>query len=211
MKKIASFILLLLVSEFAFPQTETVPYVVGKFTEIAKLFESGTSHVEQISAINKSIEKIQFSAIPNGLIVREDNKETKEDIVDFFYHPKYIDELLKKGIVEKKAQELYKNYGKQKKGKCLYINVQSIKSRKTAHLAIKTKGETNIAIIAQPFGRIYTKFGDEINGMNTSLDMNAHKGSISCYKKYYHGNHYKILLEITNVTNRDISVTIISD
>lgn len=115
MKKIASFILLLLVSEFAFPQTETVPYVVGKFTEIAKLFESGTSHVEQISAINKSIEKIQFSAIPNGLIVREDNKETKEDIVDFFYHPKYIDELFKKGIVEKKFKNFTRTMVNKKK------------------------------------------------------------------------------------------------
>lgn len=196
----------------AFTQSSRVAFATETFSEMARLFEDGTQHVEQLSELNRRLHNFKFAPLSTELFVRTD-RNTGNPKVQFFYHPNYINELLKSGRVKDKAEEIYNEFCKKKKqaDKSLLLNVQTIAAGKTARIELKTKGTTNIGVIAQPKGRISAKFGDSTSGKDNATDLNAHKGALSYSKKFPHQGYYTIYIDITNVMPNDISVTLITD
>lgn len=214
--KATAFILALLISQNVSSQEQNLSNLYSLLNDIQAQFENGEFlSSAKLSALNAELKTYSFENIPNNFIQRMDTNES-ESVNYFLFLPDFFDSLFVNNASRLYAKEIYEKFRRQgAKGHdrrtIFKQSVQTLKSHETAVIRIMTMGKQGIAIIAQPFARISVDFYSDNKGKVSGMDSNKHKGYPAKMHFFEENGKYFIEIHVRNVSDNDISFTIIAD
>lgn len=213
----------LLLPEYTYSQ-DSSNHVYSKVYKAARLFEEVTVTIERggsqvkLRDLAEQIKKYSFVPIPKGVLKGDIEKNSFDVTKHLVFLPEIIDSLASGHQGKSYALLAYRRFKQVKKGAQttfadLCIETKMIKAKETHRFTINTRGIQDIAVVAEPYGRLSLLVRDMTHNRFKTEKEKETEGKIMRYLSYGtdlpSNTEYQLVIYIENKSTLDVSYAII--
>lgn len=213
----------LLFPEYVYSQSKS-DHVNSKVYKVARLFEEVTVAIERggsqlkLRDLAEQIKIYSFVPIPKEILKEDIEKDSFDLTKHLVFLPEIIDSLASGHQGKSYALSAYRRFKQVKKGAHttsadLCIETKMIKAKEAHRFTINTRGRQDIAVVAEPYGRLSLLVRDTTHNRFKTEKEKETEGKIMRFLSYGSdlpsNTEYQLVIYIENKSTLDVSYAII--